>query len=121
LDADEVLPAHEYRFRGLRDRVADLQAHHEQRLAELLAMVTAQPGVTTWQLAEQVPWRRPWAEITGVNRRAAVGETLAHLRLLASRGKLLNSAGDIDQWTVIPGRPDQSLAASGRAGQHPME
>lgn len=121
LDVGEVLPAHEYRFRGLADRVADLRAHHEQRLADLLSMVTAQPGVTTWQLAEQMPWRRPWSEITGVNRRAAVGETLAHLRLLASRGRLLSSAGDVDRWAALPGQPDQPLAASGQAGQHPME
>ena len=36
LDPVEVLPAHEWRFRGLADRVDALTAHHEQRLAELL-------------------------------------------------------------------------------------
>jgi glyoxylase-like metal-dependent hydrolase (beta-lactamase superfamily II) len=121
LAASEVLPAHEYRFSGLADRVADLRAHHEERLSDLLAMVAAEPGVTTWQLAARMPWRRPWAEILGVNRRAAVGETLAHLRLLASRGRLLNAGDEVDHWTAAPVRADTSLTAGGRPGGHPME
>jgi len=35
LDVDEVLPAHEWRFRGLPGRVDAIAAHHERRLAEL--------------------------------------------------------------------------------------
>ncbi|MEN3357259.1 MAG: hypothetical protein V7637_1241 [Mycobacteriales bacterium] len=149
LDVGEVLPAHEYRFRGLSDRVADLRAHHEQRLAELHALVARQPGATTWQLAEQLPWRRPWAEITGFHRRAAVGETLAHLRLLASRGLATTSAtspssagagagagvgadvgvgagtaagpgaDETERWTAT--RAVEPIGAGGRGPQHPME
>jgi glyoxylase-like metal-dependent hydrolase (beta-lactamase superfamily II) len=100
LDAEEVLPAHEYRFRGLRDRVADLLDHHEQRLAELLALVTGQPGSTARELAERLPWRRPWSEIVGFSRRAAVGETLAHLELLVSRGLVVGSGGATHRWTA---------------------
>ena len=36
---DEVLPAHEWRFRGLPGRVDAITAHHERRLAELLAAI----------------------------------------------------------------------------------
>src|SRR3954449_7403548 len=35
----EVLPAHEWRFRGLGSRVTELTAHHEHRLAELLEAI----------------------------------------------------------------------------------
>ena len=47
---DEVLPAHEHRFVGLPERVAELRAHHEQRFAEVIAAVTR--GVTSaWDIA----------------------------------------------------------------------
>ena len=39
LDPTEVLPAHEWRFRGLADRVDSLTAHHEHRLTELLTAI----------------------------------------------------------------------------------
>ena len=48
LDPAEVLPAHEWRFRGLADRVDALTGHHEHRLTELLAAIRAHPGSTPW-------------------------------------------------------------------------
>lgn len=86
LDVGEVLPAHEWRFRPLRERVDDLMAHHHERLAETLAAVAAQPGLTCWEATLRLRWSRGWAQITGFMRRAAVGETLAHLVYLESRG-----------------------------------
>ncbi len=51
LDVDEVLPAHEWRFLGLTERIDAIAAHHERRLAELLAAVRRRRGNTPWQLA----------------------------------------------------------------------
>jgi glyoxylase-like metal-dependent hydrolase (beta-lactamase superfamily II) len=121
LDVDEVLPAHEYRFRGLPDRVADLLEHHEQRLAELLALVGQRPGSTAWQLAERLSWSRSWGEILGFIRRAAVGETLAHLELLSSRGQVVSSGGGPQRWSVAPMRPAVPLASVSGTPQHPLE
>ena len=45
LDPAEVLPAHEWRFRGLDDRVDALTAHHEHRLTELLDAIRTAPGL----------------------------------------------------------------------------
>jgi glyoxylase-like metal-dependent hydrolase (beta-lactamase superfamily II) len=86
LDVDEVLPAHEYRFRGLRDRVDGLIAHHETRLAEVLSAVAATPGVTAWQIAVGLTWARPWPSLPPFLKRSAAGETLAHLILGQARG-----------------------------------
>jgi len=108
LDTDEVLPAHEYRFRTLGDRLAALREHHEDRLSELLDLVVDQPSSSTWQLAERLTWSRPWSEIRSYIRRAAVGETLAHLVLLADRGLVLNVGGPTHQW-----RPTPSAQAAG--------
>ncbi|MCU1667343.1 MAG: Beta-lactamase-like Metallo-hydrolase [Blastococcus sp.] len=100
LDPAEVLPAHEWRFRGLDDRVDQLAAHHEQRLAELLAAVRAHPGSTPWQLAAHLTWARPWDQYERRMRIFAVTETDAHVRLLASRGLVISSGGPVPTWTL---------------------
>jgi glyoxylase-like metal-dependent hydrolase (beta-lactamase superfamily II) len=59
LAVDEVLPAHEWRFRGLAGWVDAIAAHHEERLAELLSAIVRQPDSTPWDLASQLTWSRP--------------------------------------------------------------
>jgi glyoxylase-like metal-dependent hydrolase (beta-lactamase superfamily II) len=102
LAVGEVLPAHEYRFHGLAGRAADLREHHEQRLSELLGLILDRPGSSTLELAQRLSWRRPWSDITGFHRRAAIGETLAHLMLLASRHAVTRPAGPVDRWMAAP-------------------
>lgn len=102
LDVGEVLPAHEYRFRGLADRVDQLAAHHGQRLDELAALVAATPGLTGWDLAAQLSWSRPWAEVKGHVRRIALGETLAHLVMLATQGRVVEDGREPRGWRPAP-------------------
>lgn len=101
----EVLPAHEYRFTGLDERVAELLAHHQVRLAEIEHAVTAEPGASTWRVAELLSWSRGWAQTTGMTRRAAVSETLAHLAFLQGQDRVVNS-----------GRPKSSAQGTGAHG-----
>ncbi len=82
LDVDEVLPAHEWRFRGLAERVDQLLRHHHDRIEQTAALVSGSPGITCWQATQRLDWSRGWDELTSFMRRAAVGETLAHLVLL---------------------------------------
>ena len=96
----EVLPAHEWRFRGLGLRTAELTRHHEQRLAELLDAIRAHPHSTPWQLAGYLTWSRPWEQYANAMRMFAVTETDAHLRLLASRGLVAGSDDPVRTWTV---------------------
>ena len=91
LDVDEVLPAHEWRFRGLPGRVDAIAAHHERRLAELLAAIRRSPGSTPWQLAGDLTWSRPWDQYSGQMRVFAVTETAAHAHLLERRGAVTAS------------------------------
>ncbi|TFV65689.1 UNVERIFIED_ORG: MBL fold metallo-hydrolase [Bacillus sp. AZ43] len=100
LDPVEVLPAHEWRFRGLDARVDALTAHHEQRLTELLAAVRRHPGSTPWDLAAHLTWSRPWEQYERRMRIFAVTETDAHLRLLGSRGLVRSSDGPVPTWTL---------------------
>jgi glyoxylase-like metal-dependent hydrolase (beta-lactamase superfamily II) len=100
LDPTEVLPAHEWRFRGLDDRVDELTAHHEQRLTELLAAIRHHPHSTPWQLAAHLTWSRPWDQYERGMRIFAVTETDAHLRTLAGRGLVTGSGGPVPTWTL---------------------
>jgi glyoxylase-like metal-dependent hydrolase (beta-lactamase superfamily II) len=95
---DEVLPAHEYRFAGISARVEQLLGHHEARLAEIVRV--AQAPVTAWELAAGLSWSRPWEHVSGFMRRAAVSETLAHLVLLESRGRLHRTSDTPWRWSV---------------------
>lgn len=95
-ELDEVLPAHEYRFAGLAARVSTLLGHHDARLDEIHAALTTAP--TTWELTASLTWSRPWPEISGFMRRAAIAETLAHLVLLESRGRVARSRETPWRW-----------------------
>jgi glyoxylase-like metal-dependent hydrolase (beta-lactamase superfamily II) len=94
----EVLPAHEYRFADLAGRLAEVTAHHAARLAEIETALAATPGCTSWELSMRLTWSRPWEEIIGYMRRAATGETLAHLVLLEQRGTVVRSGGRPERW-----------------------
>ena len=100
LDPVEVLPAHEWRFRGLADRVDELTDHHEDRLTELLAAIRAHPRSTPWDLAAHLTWSRPWESYERRMRIFAVTETDAHLRLLAGRGLVVRDGGPVPTWTL---------------------
>jgi glyoxylase-like metal-dependent hydrolase (beta-lactamase superfamily II) len=96
----EVLPAHEWRFRGLALRTQELTRHHEHRLTELLDAIRSHPHSTPWELAGYLTWSRPWEQYAKSMRMFAVTETDAHLRLLASRGLVVGSGGPVPTWTV---------------------
>jgi len=98
--ADEVLPAHEHRFVGLDERIAELLAHHEQRFLEVLTSISEGTD-TAWGIAERMRWSRPWERIEGFMRRAAVGEAMAHLRTLESRGLIREVIGEPSTWERI--------------------
>lgn len=99
-EVEEVLPAHEYRFSGLRQRAYGLMAHHEERLAETTRAVAARPGGTAWDVAQELEWSRPWLDIDPVMRRVAAAETLAHLVLLDARDEIQRSTSEPWTWCM---------------------
>ena len=84
----------------------DLPPHHEARLDEAQALV-ADGAATIWEVAIRLGWSRPWDEITGIMRRAALGETAAHLTHLERRGRL-ELAGDTPLRWRVRGSPSPS-------------
>jgi glyoxylase-like metal-dependent hydrolase (beta-lactamase superfamily II) len=88
LPTRQVLPAHEYSFDDLEGRLDELEHHHALRLQEMVDAIKGGAD-NAYAIARHVTWAtgkfddfNPWM------RRAAVGETLSHLRYLANEDRL---------------------------------
>lgn len=90
-DSAEVLPAHEWRFRGLAARIDVLIEHHAQRCAEVESVLAERGRSSAWQVTGLLTWSRGWAQIQGMQRRAALTETAAHLTYLVDAGRVAES------------------------------
>jgi glyoxylase-like metal-dependent hydrolase (beta-lactamase superfamily II) len=88
----EALPAHEYRFRGISERSDAIIRHHDARAREVLEVVAEAGRPTLWEVTQRLTWSRGWDQITGFMRRAALGETAAHVEYLVREGRLIMRA-----------------------------
>ena len=82
-----VLPSHGLPFRGIGPRVAALHAHHDERLADLVAACA-----TPMTAADVVPvlFRR---QLDTHQLFFAMGESIAHLNHLLTRGRVERTKG----------------------------
>ncbi len=76
-----VLPSHGLPFRGLHQRLAQLREHHQARLDDVASVVTGKTNA--FLIAQEV-----FPRVLYANPRLAFGESLAHLNMLASTGRL---------------------------------
>lgn len=101
LDVDLALPAHVEPIAKLRERVAELLVHHEERLTEMLSTLVAEPDLSTHEVVRRQPWKRGWVGLVGQMRRGALGETHAHLLELLARGLVAEHAdGPVVRWSA---------------------
>ena len=98
LPLTHVAPAHEWRFDGLAARTAQIAAHHDRRLAEVVAAVAARPDSTPWEIAGHLTWSRSWDQYAGRMRVFAVTETVAHVARLVATGDLLSTGGAVPRY-----------------------
>jgi len=83
-----VLPSHGKPFQGAHERVRQLEAHHEDRLSELLETLK-EPRSAGEVLS--VLFRRP---LDAHQRFFAMGEAIAHLHYLYYAGRIRRATGD---------------------------
>ena len=76
-----VLPSHGVPFRALHTRLAQLREHHQARLDDVASIVTGK--TSAFAIAQEV-----FPRVLYDNPRQAFGESLAHLNMLASMGRL---------------------------------
>jgi glyoxylase-like metal-dependent hydrolase (beta-lactamase superfamily II) len=96
LPAQLVLPAHGPVFSDLQGRVDELLAHHARRLADSARQVDAGYD-RAFAVAEQLLWTKrdtPFSALDAFNSYIAVGETIAHLELLAHDGRIVRHESD---------------------------
>jgi glyoxylase-like metal-dependent hydrolase (beta-lactamase superfamily II) len=85
-----LLPAHGPVTGSVHERVNELLAHHDQRLAEILQAVLA-GHATAYEVAKSIKWtrrQRLYEELDLFSRVMSVNETAAHLEVLLARGQL---------------------------------
>ena len=82
------LPAHEYTMPDLPARCEALIQHHDGRLEEHLAAI-GNGGATASDISSGVIWNTgPFDKFHVFTKRAAMGETLSHLKLLLDEGQV---------------------------------
>jgi glyoxylase-like metal-dependent hydrolase (beta-lactamase superfamily II) len=84
-----VLPSHGRPFRGLHTRIDQLQAHHDERFAELMAACSAAPQSAADALMVLFKRKLDLHQTT-----FAMGESIAHLNALWLAGRLRRSLDD---------------------------
>ncbi|MBV0896139.1 MBL fold metallo-hydrolase [Microbacterium sp. NC79] len=93
-----ALPAHQYRFTGLVERIDQLLAHHENRLNILRAEILRAPGQTCFELAHVLDWREPLADMPIDQARMAIKEAFAHIIYLQRRGEIRAEGTHAHTW-----------------------
>ncbi len=91
LDTRLALPAHEELIEDLPARCRAIIEHHDHRLDEVLEGIERAPGhgaVAAIEIAAVVTWNKPWSTFGLHKKRMALGETLAHLELLRTEGRV---------------------------------
>jgi hypothetical protein len=75
----------------MNERVDQLLAHHERRLAEAAGIIAADPGINGYGVASRLTWSiraKNWDDFPGAQKWFAFGETLSHLDYLAGEAKI---------------------------------
>jgi len=101
-----LLPAHGPVTDSTHERVRELLAHHDTRLAETLSAVQA-GHATAFEVAKAIKWTRrhlEFADLDVFSQVMSVNETAAHLEVLAMRGQVTRSvsAEGTDLYQVAP-------------------
>ncbi len=98
LEVNLILPGHEHIFTGLKQRVAELLQHHEERIAAIIEVIKEE-AKTAYEISSKIPWGingviTPFEEMLPFDKRLAMQETLAHLELLRIEEKVGKAVKD---------------------------
>jgi glyoxylase-like metal-dependent hydrolase (beta-lactamase superfamily II) len=91
LEVNFIFPGHGSVFSGFKLRLGELFRHHEQRQLTMTRIIENEMK-TAYQIATEMPWMPSgeavkFEKLSTFDKRLAVMETLAHLKLLVIEGK----------------------------------
>ncbi|MDQ4213680.1 MBL fold metallo-hydrolase [Microbacterium sp. ASV81] len=78
----QVLPGHEFRYRGLGVRRAEIVRHHLRRTREVAALLPELGDAPIWEYARRMTWTGGWAQLRGFSLHSALRQTAMHLELV---------------------------------------
>jgi len=87
LDVELVLPAHGDIFTSYYERIDQIIHHHLERMDGMISLFN-EGSQTGYQIAKLTKWYLPWEDLPMFSKKVAVTETLAHLELLVTTGRL---------------------------------
>jgi len=93
---DITLPGHRKSGKSHRQRIRELQAHHQARANEVLSALE-KGRKTAFQIAPHITWNlncRSWDDFPAPQKWFAVGETIAHLQYLEKKGAIKSACED---------------------------
>ena len=101
-----LLPAHGPVTESTHDRVNELLAHHDLRLAEIYEAVLAGQA-TPYEVAKAIKWtrrQRSFGDLDLFSQVMSINETTAHLEVLAIRGQVTREVSTVgaDTYQAAP-------------------
>lgn len=97
LEVRQALPGHKWLIDDWSGRIGELIAHHDMRLIHTLEAVDGDTQ-TVYEIAIKV---FPIERFTIHEMRFAMAETLAHLELLETQGKVSHDSGEIRHFHIV--------------------
>jgi glyoxylase-like metal-dependent hydrolase (beta-lactamase superfamily II) len=98
LEVSFIFPGHGSVFSGFNLRLGELHYYHEQRQRNIIRIIE-NDNKSDYQISTEIQWMPagesvPFNKLSAFDRRLAVMEILAHLKLLLSEGKAQKVARD---------------------------
>jgi glyoxylase-like metal-dependent hydrolase (beta-lactamase superfamily II) len=98
LEVSFIFPGHGSVFSGFNLRLGELHYYHEQRQRNIIRIIE-NDNKSAYQISTEIQWMPagesvPFNKLSAFDRRLAVMEILAHLKLLLSEGKAQKVARD---------------------------
>jgi glyoxylase-like metal-dependent hydrolase (beta-lactamase superfamily II) len=98
LDVELALPGHRRPLPDFHERIAELKAHHAERLDEVQTLLDGQPA-SAYNIASRMTWDLKydrWEDVNVMQKWFATGEAIAHLRYLEADDTVRSAAdGDV--------------------------
>jgi glyoxylase-like metal-dependent hydrolase (beta-lactamase superfamily II) len=97
LPARRALVGHRENKGDFKERVAEILAHHEDRLREVMDIIGAEPGLTAYEIAARMTWSiraNTWDDFPLAQKWFAVGEAMAHLKPLGMTDRIVREIKD---------------------------
>ena len=106
LEVELVLPGHEHPFNNLPARIDEIIQHHHQRNSKILNTIK-DTTKSAYQVATELTWRpgtrgNNWQNLSPLDRRLALLETLSHLEFMRFEGKLAKLSQDSIIYYQLP-------------------